>query len=102
MKKIFLASYFAKVVEQFKAFAQNNEIKTKRILFIPTASNVEEYTEYVAEGKQALEELGYVVDKFDIANEPVDVAANKVKNAEMFFITGGNTFYLLQELKKRI
>ena len=53
MKKIFLASYFAKVVEQFKAFVQNNEIKTKRILFIPTASNVEEYTEYVAEGKQA-------------------------------------------------
>ena len=100
-EKIFLASYFAKVVEQFKAFVQNNEIKTKRILFIPTASNVEEYTEYVTEGKQALEKLGYVVDKFDIANEPVDVAANKVKNAEMFFITDGNTFYLLQELKKK-
>ena len=101
MKKIFLASYFANVAEQFKTFIQHNEIKTKRILFIPTASDVEEYTEYVDEEKQLLEELGYIIDKFDVTNESVDIATNKVKDAEMFFVTGGNTFYLLQELKKK-
>ena len=75
--------------------------KLREFFLFQLLVNVEEYTEYVDEEKQLLEELGYVVDKFEFANEPVDVAASKVKNAEMFFITGGNTFYLLQELKKK-
>ena len=41
MKKLFLCSYFKDVENVFKTF-MNNENKGKKVLFIPTASLVEE------------------------------------------------------------
>ena len=101
MKRLFLSSYFTEVTNQFLDFMQNNAIADREILFIPTASNVEEYTDYVGEERQALTALGYVVEELDIASESLAVTTDKFKAAKMFFFTGGNTFYLLQEIKRQ-
>lgn len=101
MKKLFLSSYFTGVINQFQVFMQNNAVADREILFIPTASNVEEYTDYIGEECQALSNLGYVVDKLDIASESREIVTHKFQTAKMFFFTGGNTFYLLQELKRK-
>nr|WP_273751565.1 Type 1 glutamine amidotransferase-like domain-containing protein [Leuconostoc mesenteroides] len=34
-------------------------------------------------------------------NEDTDTVVHKIEQAEILFITGGNTFYLLQKLKRK-
>ncbi|MDI6666751.1 Type 1 glutamine amidotransferase-like domain-containing protein [Leuconostoc falkenbergense] len=46
-------------------------------------------------------DLGYQIDNLDVANEDTDSVVFKIQQAEILFITGGNTFYLLQELKRK-
>ncbi len=41
--------------------------KSKKILFIPTAANVEEYKNYMYLTEKAFEDIGYEVDNFDIS-----------------------------------
>ncbi|GAJ27125.1 alpha-aspartyl dipeptidase peptidase E [Liquorilactobacillus sucicola DSM 21376 = JCM 15457] len=101
MKKIFLTSYFAGTTEIFTQFAAANSITSKKVLYIPTASNVEEYTGYIDEGKETLEKLGFTIEEFDIAQGSKTAALSKIASAEILFIAGGNTFYLLQELKDK-
>lgn len=101
MKKIFLASYFAGVTKQFQDFIKNQAIPDKEMVFIPTAGKVEEYTGYIDEEKEALVELGYKIDELDVASVSQTVAASKLKVAKIIYVTGGNTFYLLQELKRK-
>ena len=52
--KLFLTSYIAGTEKQLKDFLKDYD---SRILFIPTAGNVEEYTEYIDEGIKTLENL---------------------------------------------
>lgn len=99
MKNILLTSYFAGTIDKFNQFMTNQNIKNKSILFIDTASKVEEYTGYIDEAYEALMNLNYTVDKLDISTLDKVTAQNKIQNAETIFIAGGNTFYLLDKLK---
>lgn len=101
MKKIFLTSYFAGTLKQFQSFVKDNAITDKEVVYIPTAGNVEEYTGYIDEGKEALKELNFVIDELDITQYSEKFIAKKIKNAKLLFVSGGNTFYLLQELKRK-
>lgn len=101
MEKVFLASYFAGVTAQFQDFTKSKAITNREIVFIPTAGNVEDYTDYIDEGRAALVAMGYQVDELDVASESQGAAIAKIKAAQIIYISGGNTFYLLQELKRK-
>lgn len=101
MKKVFLTSYFAGTAALFKEFINSNKIISKKVLYISTASKVEEYTGYIDEGKQALKKLGFKIEDLDIAKNSESIVLAKIAKAELLFIAGGNTFYLLQELKNK-
>lgn len=101
MEKVFLASYFAGVAAQFQDFIKSKAITDREIVFIPTAGNVEDYTDYIDEGRAALAAMGYQVDELDVASESQGAAIAKLKAAQIIYISGGNTFYLLQELKRK-
>lgn len=101
MKKIFLTSYFAGTSAIFQQFISTIKIDDRKVLYIPTASAVEEYTGYIDEGKKALEILGFTIDEFDISKNDENKAFAKIAAAKILFIAGGNTFYLLQELKNK-
>lgn len=96
--KLFLTSYLAGTKELVQSFLAKNDVQ--EILFIPTAANVEEYRDYVDEGIAALKENGYDVTVLDIATAPHSKSAQVIKNFGCLCISGGNTFYLLQELKR--
>jgi Peptidase E len=98
MKKMFLASSFKDVAGIFAEFAP--DCAGKRVSFIPTASAVESVTFYVASGKKALEKMGIIVDVLDVAAASADEIADKLTTNDYVYISGGNTFYLLQELKR--
>ena len=96
--KLFLTSYLAGTKELVQNFLTQNNVQ--EILFFPTAANVEEYRGYVDEGIAALKESGYDVAILDVATTPHNKSMQAIQNSGCLCISGGNTFYLLQELKR--
>lgn len=98
MKKLFLSSSFTDVAALFSDFEK--DLAGKTVTFIPTASLVEEVVFYVKAGKKALENLGLIIDELDISTASFEVIAKKIAQNDVIYVTGGNTFFLLQELKR--
>lgn len=99
MKSIFLASSFADVAEVFGR-TEENLTHGKTVTFIPTASIHEEVTFYVDAGKKSLEKFGLLVDVLEVSTASSQEITPKLENNDFIYITGGNTFFLLQELKR--
>lgn len=98
MTKLFLSSSFVDVSEFLEPFL-GEELKNKRITFIPTASVPEEYKAYVTNDRKAFEKLGIIIEELDISNTGTSQIQQVIKKNDFIYISGGNTFYLLQELK---
>lgn len=96
--KLFLTSYLAGTKGLAQKFLAQTDMQN--ILFIPTAANVEEYRGYVDEGIAALKEMGCVVAILDVATTPHNENVQAIKNSDCLCVSGGNTFFLLQELKR--
>ncbi len=97
--ELFLTSYLAgtkKLAEDFLS-----DLKVKEIVFIPTASNVESYTKHVDEAIDTFRDLGYSLNILDISKREYAEIIDILDVCECLYISGGNTFYLLQELKKK-
>ena len=100
MKQLFLCSYFAGVKDFFRQYVFEKQLG-KQVLFIPTAANVEEYRGYIDEALQTFEDLGFQVEVLDISACDRETAQAKIFQSKLLYVSGGNTFYLLQELKKK-
>ena len=79
----------------------NKNTESKKILFIPTATNIDEYKKYIHLTQKAFEDFGYEVENFDVSIFSEEIAKEKLSEVKIIFISGGNTFYLLQELKRK-
>lgn len=99
MKRIFLCSSFADVASILSK-SVSVPLKRKTVAFIPTASIHEEYMQYVEDGRMALDSLGLIVNEIEITQ----CSKNKIKDVlydcDCIYISGGNTFFLMQELRK--
>ena len=100
LKNVILTSSLYESIELVKKFLDKNT-ESKKILFIPTATNVDEYKKYIHLTQKAFEDFGYEVENFDISIFSEEIAKEKLSQAKIVFISGGNTFYLLQELKRK-
>lgn len=99
MKRMFLASSFCDVASLFSEFAAE-EVKGKKVTFIPTASIVEEYVGHVENDQKAFEALGIIVDTLEISTATATEIKTKLRENDYIFVSGGNTFYLLQEMRR--
>ncbi|WP_207940498.1 dipeptidase E [Enterococcus sp. DIV2402] len=98
MKNLFLVSSFEEVSTELRSF--NRDLVEKTVTFIPTASNVEKVTFYVESGQKALEKMGLIVDHLDVSTAKLGEIKKKLQENDCIYVTGGNSFFLLQELKK--
>lgn len=98
MKKLFLVSSFKDTANLFNEFEK--DLSGKTVTFIPTASTVEKVVFYVSAGRKALEKMGLTIDELEISTASADEIRSKIKTNDFIYVTGGNTFYLLQELKR--
>lgn len=97
--EILLMSYLAGTKNITKKYLSKMDLN--KIIFIPTAGNVEPYTGYIDEGIEMLRSLGYELEIIDISKFDEDYLKDQFLKTKCICITGGNTFYLLQELKKK-
>ncbi len=99
MKKLFLSSSFKDVAKLFPGFASNNLIG-KTVTFIPTAALHEKVNFYVKSGRKALEKMGLKVDNLDVSTAAQSEILTKLQSNDYIYVSGGNTFFLLQELRR--
>lgn len=100
MKKMFLTSSFKDNFHYLEAFAKE-ELRGKTVTFIDTASLVEEMTHYVDSAIDAFNQLGMLIERLDISRQNRESIEKTIKKNQYIYVSGGNTFYLLQELKNK-
>lgn len=99
MKKLFLTSVFAKTAKDFTRFYGST--KGKSAVLIPTAAKAEgDNSIYIRKQRRVLEKLGLNICLLDISAAGSNEISAKLQNSDIIYIGGGNTFYLLQELKR--
>lgn len=99
MKKLFLCSSFADVEDLFLKFIGEG-CSGRSVTFIPTASLREEVNFYVSAAKEVLERHGLVVDELDVSTTESEQIESKLRSNDYIYVSGGNTFFLLQALKR--
>ncbi len=99
MRKLFLSSSFKDVAKQLQNFV-GDDLKNKTVTFIPTAAVHEKVNFYVKSGRKALEKMGLIVDVLDVSTAAPPEMMAKLQTNDYIYVTGGNTFFLLQELRK--
>ncbi|WP_413513279.1 Type 1 glutamine amidotransferase-like domain-containing protein [Myroides odoratus] len=99
MIKLFLASSFSEVACLFQNFVKD-ELQNKSVTFIPTASKVEEYKGHVENDQQAFLDLGITIDVLELTTASREEIETKLAVNDFIFVSGGNTFYLLQEMRR--
>ena len=111
MANIFLCSYFAEVASKIDEVVN---FQGKDIAFIDTAAKFEEVNFYVDEAVEILENFGAKLRRLDIScsqSSVVSVSSQDkpfcddkilatINECDIIYVSGGNTFYLLNELRK--
>lgn len=99
MKRLFLTSSFADVADLFLLFTKGS-CKGKTVTFIPTASIHETINFYVEDAKKSLQAMGMNIDVLDISTAMPQEISAIIESNDYIYVSGGNTFFLLQELKR--
>lgn len=99
MRKLFLSSSFKDVADIFMNFVQE-DLEGKTITFIPTASIPEKVKFYVGSAKKAFQKMGLIVDELELTQATTSEIVSKLQQNDYIYISGGNTFFLLEELRK--
>lgn len=98
MKKMLLVSMFQNVANILKRVEPN--LKNRTVTYIPTASIVEKLGFFTKIGKWKLKRMGLIVDELEISTLPYETIKSKLEENDFIYVAGGNTFFLLQELKR--
>ena len=111
MANIFLCSYFAEVASKINEVI---DFQGKDIIFIDTAAKFEDVNFYVDEAVEILENFGARLRRLDVScaknSEALvssqdelfcnDEILSDISQCDIIYVSGGNTFYLLNELRK--
>ncbi len=93
--KLFLCSHFSSVGSLIR-----EELDNKKVAFIPTASLREGYTGYVGSARKLFKKLGVAVTEIDISTAAYSTIQSVFEDADVIYFTGGNSFFLMDQLRK--
>lgn len=100
MKQIFLTSSSEEVVDDIIKKLPKSP-KEMNLAFIDTAAEVETGDHWwLRAEKEKLIEVGFNVDEFSIKGMIKDEIENRLKDKQVIYFCGGNTFYLLDQVIK--
>lgn len=99
MKRLFLASVAANIIEKLIEIIPKPPNQTK-VAFVPTAADPYDYKWFLNDDLLKLKEKGFTVREVDIKNKTKQELLNELKNIDIIFVAGGNTFYLLEKFRE--
>lgn len=72
-----------------------------KLTFIPTAAEVEDGDmQWLEDDRQALRDVGFDVTNFSLTGKTKAEVKQMLDETDGVFVSGGNTFFLLQEMRK--
>lgn len=101
MEKIILTSSFYDVADELKQEFLDESIAEPRVAFFSTGAMVEKVNFYVKKAKKWFVENGFIVTEIDVQNISQEDLNDILENCNIIYVSGGNSFYLLQEFKKK-
>ncbi len=95
---LYLTSSVQKVAHQV---AKKIDKKGAKLVFISTAAEVEEGDlKWKEDDKQSLIDSGFEVTEYTITGQNKEEIKNFLKDFEIIYFSGGNTFYLLEKIQQ--
>lgn len=94
--RLFLAS---SGLEYIKTFVVNDPKETK-LLFIPTAGNLDDGTWWVDKDRDVLAKMGFQISELDIEHAAKENMQAALDDTDIVYVAGGNTFHLLKQLRE--
>lgn len=100
-KKLFLTSsgLVKETRDTFLKLLSTDPSKTT-VAFIPTAADPEEDKWFVKKDKDLINEIGMKIQEVDLKNENESSLLQKLSPLQIIYVEGGNTFYLLDWVRK--
>lgn len=71
-----------------------------KCICIPTAAYAEDNHDWLYEELDEFRAFGLTLDMFDIKGQSVNAVRTRLKDADVIYFTGGNTYVLLEHMKK--
>jgi dipeptidase E len=96
MKKLFLASSGLSALPDFVG----TDPAELSMLFVSTAGNLDENTWWIEKDREVLIAMGFNLYDIDIAVSDRSELNEQLMTSDIVYITDGNAFYLLQQLRK--
>lgn len=96
--KLFLASQAGRTIDLFnKEFFS---LKNKKVAFIANAADIYDKKPWIYFDKMRLKDYGAQIVDIDLRKLKGKNLYKKLSNIDVIFVSGGNTFYLLEIMKK--
>jgi dipeptidase E len=99
MKRLFLTSIFANVIEKFIEILPSPPDQLTAA-FIPTAADPYEDKWFIDKDRNKLKERGFHLKDVDIKGKSKGELIAELEGMDIVFVAGGNTFYLLEKAKE--
>ena len=96
-KRIFLTSSVKLVAKDIAK--KIGGAKNKKLLYIYTACEKKLGESWQKDDRKSLVNAGFKVFDFTITGKTKEAIAKEVKNVDVIYFTGGNTFYLLEQIQ---
>ncbi|NOY14724.1 MAG: type 1 glutamine amidotransferase-like domain-containing protein [bacterium] len=98
--KLLLSSSIDEVAERvYQRVKRATNCAKPRLLFITTAAEVEENVSYVELDRKALLNAGFQVMPFTLTHKTTQEIEQAIKANDTIHLNGGNSFYLMQQIK---
>ncbi len=106
MRKLFLSSSFEEVEKLFvqfinEQFGSIESVKGKKVEIISTASLVEGSGIHVRKAIEIYKRLGFDIEIMELSEHAEEILKNRIQETDFLHVSGGNTFFLLQEIKRK-
>ncbi|MFZ2026324.1 MAG: Type 1 glutamine amidotransferase-like domain-containing protein [Microgenomates group bacterium] len=99
MKRLFLSSYFAFVADLLLPLLPKPPREMK-LAFIPTAADPYLVKPWFYGDKMKLQMMGFQMKDVDLKNKTQEQLESELGGMDAVFISGGNTYYLLDKVQK--
>ncbi|MCL4354375.1 peptidase E, partial [Patescibacteria group bacterium] len=101
MRKLFLTSAgLQKGIRDYFIELLPRKPEETKVCFIPTAADPYEDKSFIQADKDLAEEIGLQIGELDLKNENKESLLFKLSHYDVIYVCGGNTFYLLDWVRK--